>query len=90
MKLLLRTLLHGNEITKPMIDLMRPKKAKPARAHRLPKIHKEILSIPKFRPTIYITRTSHCFLGKYLESLLYPLTTNELSLKGSFNAASRI
>ena len=64
--------------------------SKPARAHRLPKVHKEILSVPKFRPTIYTTRTSHCFLGKYLESLLYPLTTNELSLKDYFDAASRI
>ena len=56
MKLLqsyLRTLLQRNEITKADImrsHLMRPKNAKPAIAHGLPKFHKEFLNIPKFRP----------------------------------------
>ena len=35
-------------------------------------------------------RISHCLVGKYLASLLYPLTTNEFSLKDSFDAANRI
>ena len=86
----LRTLLQRNEITKAEFDLMRPKNAKPARAHGLPKIHKEFLNIPKFRPIIDTTETSHCLVGKYLASLLYPLTTTEFSLKDSFIAASRI
>ena len=37
----LRTLLKRNEITKAEFNMMRPKNAKPARAHGLPKIHKE-------------------------------------------------
>ena len=93
MKLLqsyLRTLLHRKEITKAKFDLMRPKNAKPARVHGLPKIHKEFLNIPKFRPIIDTTGTSHCLVGKYLASLLYPLTTNEFSIKDSFDAASKI
>ena len=69
---------------------MRPKNAKPARAHGLPKIHKEFLNIPKFTPIIDTTGTSHYLVGKYLPGLLYPLTTNEFSRKDSFDAANRI
>ena len=60
---------------------MRPKNAKPARAQGLPKIHKELLNIPKFRPINDTTGTSYSLVGKYLASLLYPLTTNKFSLK---------
>ena len=54
----LRTLLKRNEITKAEFDMMRPKNAKPARAHVLPKIHKEFSNIPKFRPIIDTTGTN--------------------------------
>ena len=86
----LRTLLKRNEITKAEFDMMRPKNAKPARAHGLPKIHKEFLNIPKFRPIIDTTGTTHCLVGKYLANLLNPLTINEYSVKDSFDTASRI
>ena len=61
--------------------MIRPKNAKPARAHGLPKIHKEFSNIPKFRPIIDATGTTHCLVGKYLAILLNPLTINEYSLK---------
>ena len=86
----LRKLLLRNEIRKAEFDLMRPKKAKPATAYGLPKIHKEFLNISKFRPIIDTTETSHCLVGKYLTSLLYLLTTNEFLLKDSFDATNRI
>ena len=73
----LRTLLKRNEITKAEFHMMRPKNAKPARAHGLSKIHKEFLNIPKFRPIIDITGTTDCLVGKYLAGLLNPLTINE-------------
>ena len=63
---------------------------KNVKAHGLPKIFKEILSIPKFRPIIETTGTSHWLQGKYLISLLYPLTINKFSLKDSFVGATRI
>ena len=66
----LRTLLQRTEITKAEFYLMRPKNAKPARAQGLPKIHEEFLNIPKFRPIMDTTGTSHCLIGKYLASLL--------------------
>ena len=62
---------------------MRPKNAKPARAHGLPKIHKEFSNIPKFRPIIDTTGTTHCLVGKYLANLLNPPTINEYSVKNS-------
>ena len=69
---------------------MRSKNIKPARAHRLPKVHTEFWNIPKFRPIIDTTGTSHCLSGNYLAGLLYKLTTNEFSLKDPFDAANRI
>ena len=86
----LRTLLQRHEITIVEFDLMRSKNIKPARAHRLPKVHTEFWNIPKFRPIIDTTGTNHCLSGNYLAGLLYPLTTNEFSLKDPFDAANRI
>ena len=86
----LRTLLKRNEITKDQFDMIRSKNAKPARAYGLPKIHKEFANVSKFRPIIDTTGTTHCLVGKYLASLLNPLTINEYSLKDSFDAVNRI
>ena len=76
LQIYLRTLLKTNEITKDEFDMIKPKNAKPARAHGLPKIHKEFSNIPKFRPIIDTTGTTHCLVGKYLAILLNPLTIN--------------
>ena len=70
--------------------MIRPKNAKPARAHGLPKTHKEFSNIPKFRPIIDTIETTNCLVGKHLTILLNPLTINEYSLKDSFDAANRI
>ena len=42
---------------------MRPKNAKPARAHGFHKIHNEFSNIPKFRPIIDTTGTTLCLVG---------------------------
>ena len=73
-----------------MYDKIRPKSAKLARAHGLPKIHKLFENIPSFRPIIDTTGTTHYSFGKYLSELLNPLTHNDYSLKDSFDAATRI
>ena len=85
----LRTLLKRNDITKAEFDMMRPKNAKPVRAHGLPKFHNEFSNIPKFRPIIDTTGTTHCLVGKYLTSLLNPLTIDECLVKDS-DTANRI
>ena len=43
-----------NELTKEEYKTMRPKNGKLAKAHGLPKIHKEYSSILKFRPIVDI------------------------------------
>ena len=85
------TKIHDRgELTKDEFNLCRPKNAKPAKAHGLPKIHKSFDRIPKFRPIIDTTGSTYYFVGKFLASLLKPLTVNELSVKDSFDAATRI
>ena len=48
------------------------------------------MNIPKFKPIIDTTGTTHCLVGKHLANLLNSLTINEYSVKDSFDAASRI
>ena len=86
----LKTLVTRKEIDDSDFKAMRPKNAKPARAHGLPKIHKTYDRLPKFRPIIDTTGTTHYSVGKYLTNLLNPLTTNNYTLKDSFDAAERI
>ena len=73
-----------------MYDKIRPKSAKLARAHGLPKIHKLFKNIPSFRPIIDRTCTMHYSVGKYLSELLKPLKHNDYSLKDSLDAATSI
>lgn len=77
-------------MTQEEYDRLRPKNAKPARAHGLPKIHKTFENIPKFRPIIDTTGTSHYLVGKFLTNLLSPLTTNEYTFKDTFDAVNKM
>ena len=83
-------LLKKNEITQQQYDEMRPRNARPARAHGLPKIHKNFTNLPKFRPIIDTTGTTQALVGKFVTNFLKPLTTNEFTVKDSFEAAERI
>ena len=47
-------------------------------------------AIPKFRPIIDTTATTHYQIGKFLSELLHPSTTNEHTVKDTFDAKSRI
>ena len=78
----LKKLQKRGEITQEVFNRIRPKNAKPARAHGLPKTHKEYEAMPSFRPIIDTTGTTHSSIGKYF--------TNEFTLKDSFDAAERI
>jgi hypothetical protein len=86
----LRTLNKRGELTDAELMSMKPRNAKPARAHLLPKIHKDFDVLPSFRPIIDTTGTTHCYIGKFLSQLIFPLTTNEFTLKDSYDAANRI
>ena len=86
----LHTLLKRNEITQTEYEFMRPTAAHFGRAHGIPKIHKQYLSLPTFRPIIDTTNTPHYNVGKFLSRLLNPLTSNEFSLTDSFDAVNSI
>ena len=60
------------------------------RAHGLPKTHEEFDTVPKFHPIIDTTGTPYYDVGKYLDKLLNPLTTNKFFLRDSFDATTRI
>ena len=53
-------------------------------------IHKTYTDIPLFRPIVDTTTTPHYNVGKFLSSLLNPLTINEYNLTDSFEAVSGI
>ena len=84
--------LHSwrNEIIKVEYDNMRPVSTKPARAHGLPKIHKTFDTLPPFRPIIDTTGTAYQPVAKFLTQLLNPITTNEFTLRDSFDAVTQI
>ena len=66
-------LYNRGEISDEVYKRVRPKNAKPARAHGLPKTHKSFDVLPSFRPIIDTTGTTHYEIGKYLCELLTPL-----------------
>ena len=83
------TLHKRNEITDDK-HLMQPKLTQIGHAHSLPKIHKDFQDIIPFRPIVDTTSTLHCGIGKYLSSLLNPLTINNYSVEDSFEATKHI
>ena len=86
----LNGLFNEREISEQENKDMRPMAAQLGRAHGLPKMHKEFDTIPKFRPIIDTIGRPCYDVGKYLAKLLNPLSTNEFSLKDSFDATAVI
>ena len=73
-----------------MHNTIRPKSAKLAWQHGLPKIRKVLEKFSSFRPVIDTTGATNYSVGKYFSILLNSLTHNDYSLKDSFYAATRI
>ena len=69
---------------------MRPKTASFGQAHGMPKTHKAFIDLPAFLPIVDTTSTPHYNVGKFLSSLLNPLTINDYNLRDSFHAVSAI
>ena len=86
----LNTLCNRGEITELEKKEMCPKFAQIVRTHGLPKIHKSSDMLPSFRPIVDTTNTPHYGIGKYLSSLLNPLTYNDYSVKDTFEAVNKI
>ena len=56
-----------------------------------PKVHKTVVNnTPKFRPILSAINTPTYSLAKYLNPILSPLTTNEFTVKNSFDFAKEV
>ena len=86
----LRKLKERKEISEKTYQGIRPQNGRLARAHGLPKTHKEFLNLPQFCPILDTTGTVHYHVGKYLSELSNPLTSNEYTIKYFFDAVTRI
>ena len=86
----LRTIYNRGEITSDVYSEVQPQSTQPARAHGLPKTHKDFDTLPPFHPIIDTTGTTFQPIDKYLTRVLNPLTMNAHTLKDSFEAVSRI
>ena len=86
----LKTLSNRSEITESEMKAMRSKFAHIARAHGLPKTHKQYDHLLKFRPIIYTTNTLYYRISKFLSNLLNPSTENQYVVRDSFSAVNKI
>ena len=56
-----------------------------------PKVHKKVVNnTPKFLLILSAINTSRCFLAKYLNPILSPLTTKEFTVKDSFDFVEEV
>ena len=56
-----------------------------------PKVHKIVAnSTPKFQPILSIINTPKHLLAEYLNPILSPVTTNEFTVKNSFDFAEEV
>ena len=72
---------------------MYPKNSKIGRAHGSAKVHKEFVRTPPLRPIVDTIESTHYGVGKFITSLLNPLsplTLNGYNLKDLFDAADKI
>ena len=68
------TMFKRNKISEEEKKQLRPMAAQLGRAHGLPKTHKAYVNLPSFRPIIDTNYTPYYNIGKFLSSLLQPLT----------------
>ena len=85
----LHKIYNRNEITKDQYDNIRPVSTKPARARtytRLTQDSQNLRLITYSLPIIDTTGTAYQPVAKCLTKLLNPITTNEFTVKDSFDA----
>ena len=78
------------EISEEVYKRIRPKNARLARAHGVPKIHKYFAHLPKFRAIIDTAGSIHYHVRQYLSEIFQPLTTNDYNIKDFFEAVNWI
>ena len=86
----LNTLELRGEITTEENKQMTPKFSQIGRTQGLPNIHKQFFKVPSFRLIVDTTNTLYYGVGKFLINLLNPLTQNDYTVKGSFEAVNMV
>ena len=72
-------------------DSISPVETTPGILYGNPKVHKTVVNnTPKFRPILSAINTPTYLLAKYLNPILSPLTTNEFTVKNSFDFAEEV
>ena len=84
------TMFKRNKISEEEKKQLRPIAVQSRLTHGIQKTHKAYANLPSFRPIIDTTSIPYYNTGKFLSSLLQPLTHNDYNIKDSFNAVKKI
>ena len=86
-----KVLKNEEKISEKEFDNICPVGTTPGILYGNPKVHKTVVNnTPKFRPILSAINTPTYLLAKYLNPILSPLTTNELTVKNSFDFAEEV
>ena len=86
-----KVLKNEEKISEKEFDSICPVGTMPGILYGNPKVHKTVVNnTPKFRPILSAINTPTYSLAKYLNPILSPLTTNEFTVKNSFDFAEEV
>ena len=86
-----KVLKNEEKISEKEFDSICPVGTMPGILYGNPKVHKTVVNnTPKFRPILSAINTPTYLLAKYLNPILSPLTTNEFTVKNSFDFAEEV
>ena len=86
-----KVLKNEEKISEKEFDSICPVGTMPGILYGNPKVHKTVVNnTPKFRPILSAINTPTYLLAKYLNPILSPLTTNEFTMKNSFDFAEEV
>ena len=86
-----KVLKNEEKISEKEFDNIYPVGTTPGILYGNPKVHKTVVNnTPKFRPILSAVNTPTYSLAGYLKPILSPLTTNEFTVKNSFDFAEEV
>ena len=86
-----KVLKNEEKISEKEFDSICPVGTMPGILYGNPKVHKTVVNnTPKFRPILSAINTPIYSLAKYLNRILSPLTSNEFTVKNSFDFAEKV
>ena len=86
-----KVLKNEEKISEKESDNICPVGTSPAILYGNPKVHKTVVNnTPTFRPILSAINPPSCLLAKYLNPILSPITTNDFTVKNSFDFAEEV